>query len=157
MKVTTQCPTRENGLAHLSAIGPDGILRREHAREKAAASEGAASRASQRNLREKFRLGYADIGVRGNEHLLSLANVRPALEQRGREPRRNIRREDLLFERLPALHAVRVLAEENADGVFFLADKSLEVRNLSICSVQHLLCLEHIELGGHTVVQAEGR
>ena len=50
---------------------------------------------------------------------------------------------------------MRVIAEQNADGVFFLGNLPLEFRNLRICGVEHLLRLKHIQLCGHAVIEAE--
>ena len=83
MEVTTQRAAREDGLADLNAVGPHWILRRQHAREKAAAFEGAAARSGQRNLWEKFRFGYANIRVCCYQYLFGFADVRPALEHSG--------------------------------------------------------------------------
>ena len=51
--------------------------------------------------------------------------------------------------------ALRIIAEENADGIFFLRDLPLQVRDLSICGVENLLSLQNVKLGGHAVLDAE--
>ena len=54
-----------------------------------------------------------------------------------------------------AWHILRVIAEQDADGVFLLADLPFQVRNGGIGGIEHLLCLEHIQFCGHTVVKAQ--
>ena len=86
-----------------------------------------------------------------------MANVGPAFEQRRRHARRHFGRKRLLGQRSPRAHALGIIAEENADGIFLLADLSLEVRNLRVGGIQHLLGLQHVQLGGHAVVEPQLR
>ena len=155
MQIPAKCAPRENRLTYLRAVRPDSNLRTHQAREGAAASECAASRTGQRNLRKELGLGDADFGIRGNEDLLGFANIGPTLEQRRRQAGRHVRRKRLLDQRTPARYALRVVAEEDADGIFLLRNLPLEVRDLRICGIEHLLSLQHIELGGHAVVKSE--
>src|ERR1700722_3693903 len=57
--------------------------------------------------------------------------------------------------RRPARHSVRVIAKENADGIFLLRDLALQVGDRGIRRIKSLLCLQNVELGGHTVLEAE--
>ena len=68
---------------------------------------------------------------------------------------RNLRRKCLLNQRNPACDVLRIIAQQDADRVFFLRDLSLQVRNLRIRSVEHLLRLEHIQFRGHSVLKAQ--
>ena len=47
------------------------------------------------------------------------------------------------------------MAQENTDRVFLLTDLSLKVRHRRIGGVQHLLRLQHIQLGSKTVVEPQ--
>src|SRR6202789_1865105 len=144
MQVSLQRTPRENGLAHLGAVRPDTELRAHQAGECAAPSEGAAAGAGQRDLWKELSFGDANFGIRGNEHLLRFANIGPSLEQRGSQTWGHLRRKHLPFEGPSTRHALRVIAEEYADGIFLLANLSLEIRDLRISGVEHLLSLKHI-------------
>src|SRR5579864_6734203 len=144
MQVPPKRTPRENGLSYLGAVGPNSNLRAHQARESAAAPKSAASRTGQRDLRKEFSLGDTNFGIRGDEGLLGLPNIRPSLKQRGWQAWRYVGRKRLLGKRVSARHALRVIAEEDADRVFFLANLSFEVRDLRVCSVEHLLGLKHI-------------
>ena len=61
----------------------------------------------------------------------------------------------LLCEPESAGNIARLLSEKDADGIFLLSDLPLEVRNLGICRIQYLLCLEYIEFGGDAVLKAQ--
>src|SRR5258708_27124467 len=157
MQVSAKCATRENGLSYLSAVGPDARLRAHHTCENTAAAKRAAPRAGQRYLWEERRFGDTDFGVRGDEHVLGLVNIGPSLEPRGRQPRGHFGGKWLPRERASAPDGLRGLANENADGIFLLADLSFEVRDLRIGGVEHLLSLKHIQLRGDAVVHSERR
>src|ERR1700687_2682343 len=113
MQVSAKRPASENGLADLRAVRPDSNLGAHQAGEDAAASEGAATRAGERNLREKLSFGDADLGIRGDQVLLGLANIRATLEQSGGHARRNFRRKCLLLKLASARHTLRVITEKN--------------------------------------------
>ena len=51
--------------------------------------------------------------------------------------------------------ACGIIAKENADGIFFLRDLSLQVRDLSIGRIENLLSLQNIQLGGNAVLDAK--
>src|SRR5580704_16201448 len=155
MQISAKCSTCENGLSYLDSVGPNSGLGAHQAGENRAAAKCPAAGTGQRYLREERRLGDADFGVRGNQHLLSFTNIGPSLEQCGRQACRYIGRNCLLCKRASTQHALRVLANENADGIFLLANLSLEVRDLSICGVEHLLSLQHIQLCGDAVIHSE--
>ena len=72
-----------------------------------------------------------------------------------RQARRNFGRKRLLRQRTPARHACGIIAEKNADGIFLLADLSLQVRDLRVGGIQNLLGLQNVELGGHAVVEPQ--
>src|ERR1700730_10824111 len=127
MQVPTKCTTRENGLGYLDTVGPNACLRAHQAGENTAAPKCPAARAGQRYLREERGFGDADFGVRGNQHLLGFANVGTPLEQRGGQSGGHFRRKRLFCERASTRYALRILAYENADGIFFLSNLSLKV------------------------------
>src|SRR5207253_10893348 len=84
LQIPAKSAPREDGLAHLGAVGPDSDLRAHQARESAASSERSAAGARQRDLRKELRLGDSDFGVRGYKDLFSLANMMPARNKWGR-------------------------------------------------------------------------
>src|SRR5712671_175472 len=155
MQIPAKSAAREKRLTDLSAVGPDRGLRTHQARECAAASKCASTRTCQRDLRKEQGLGNTDLGICGDENLFGLANIRPSLKQRGRQARRHVRRKRLLWQRTSALHALRIIADEDADGIFFLGNLALEIRDSSICGVEHLLRLEHVQPCGYAAVQSE--
>ncbi len=55
----------------------------------------------------------------------------------------------------PARHTLRIIAKQDADGVFLLSDLPFQIRNGGIRRIEYLLCLEHIEFCGHTVAQPQ--
>src|SRR6202042_1977086 len=73
MQVPAQRAARENRLAYLGAVRPETELRTHEVGEGTASAERTAARSSQRNLREKCRLGHPDFGVRRNQVLFRLA------------------------------------------------------------------------------------
>ncbi len=81
-QISAKGSPREDGLADLGAVGPDSELRAHQARECVAPSEGAAAGARQGDLRKELGLGDSDFGVRGDQDLFGLANIRPPLDQR---------------------------------------------------------------------------
>ena len=87
--------------------------------------------------------------------LLGLANIGPALDERRRQARRHFGRKRLLHQRASAWHGLRVIAKENADGIFFLRDLPLQVGDLSVRRIEDLLSLQNIKLGGHAVLDAK--
>ena len=109
----------------------------------------------QRDLREELSFGDSDVGVRGNQDLFRLSNIGPTLDDRRWKAGWNFRRKCLLDERNPACNVLRVIAEQDADGVFFLGNLSLQVRNLRIRRVEDLLSLEHIQLRGDSVLKPQ--
>jgi hypothetical protein len=95
--------------------------------------------------RSVISLGDANFGVRGDEVLLGPTNIRAPLEQRRRHARRHVGRKRLRGERASARHTLREIAKKNADCIFLLANLPLEVRNLRIRCVEHLMGLRHLE------------
>src|SRR6267154_6444789 len=154
-QISAKGSPRENGLAHLGAVRPDCNLRAHEAREGAAPSKRPTARSSQRDLRKELRLGDSDFGVRCDHDLFGLANIRPSLDQRGRHSWRHFRRKWLFHQGASAWHSLRVVAEEYADGIFFLCDLPLQVRNLGICGVEDLLSLKHVKLCRHAVLDTK--
>src|ERR1700722_12566345 len=157
MQIPFQCTSRENRLAHLSAVGPDAELRRHEAGEGGASAKRTSTRSGQRDLRKELSFGNTDVGVRGNQDLFRFANVGTALDDRRGKARWNFRWKCLLNERNTTRHVLRIIAQKNADGIFFLTDLALQVRNLRVCSVEDLLSLEHIELRGDSVIKPQLR
>ena len=95
---------------------------------------------------EELGFGNSNVGIRGNQDLFRFSNVGPALDNRGWNADWNFRRKGLLDERNPTGDVLRIIAEQDADGIFFLSNLSLQVRNLRVGSVEDLLSLEHIQL-----------
>src|SRR5271156_3805747 len=95
-QIPAQRSTRENGLCDLGTVRPDSTLRTHKTGEKSAPAKSTPTGTRQRNLGEKRGLSDPDFGVRGDQVLLDLANVRPSFEQRGRHARRHFRRKRLL-------------------------------------------------------------
>src|SRR5260370_24455146 len=117
----------EDELEWWGAVGPDSEWRAHQAGERAAPSEGAPAGACQGDLRKELRLGDSDFGVRRDQDLFRLTNVRPPLDERGRQARRHFGRKWLLHQRASAWHGLRVVAQENSDGIFFLRDLPLQI------------------------------
>src|SRR6267378_5283069 len=61
----------------------------------------------------------------------------------------------MLHQRESARHGLRVVAKENTDGIFFLRDSSLQVRDLSVRRIKNLLSLQNVELCGYAVIDAK--
>ncbi len=106
-------------------------------------------------MREELSFGDSDVGVRGNQDLFCLANIGPALDDRRWNAGWNFRRKCLLDERNPACDVLWVIAEQDADRIFFLSNLSLQVRNLRIRGIEDLLGLEHIQLRGDAVLKPQ--
>src|SRR5579862_1322254 len=155
MEISTQRAAGENRLSDLNAVGPYGKLRAHHAGEYAATSECSAPRTRKRNLGKESGLCDANIGVGGDEVLFRLANVRPSIDQGRRQTRGNAGRKRLRHQGKSATNIRGIIAEQNADGIFLLAYLSLQVRDLRIGGVEHLLSLEHVQLGSHAVIEAQ--
>jgi hypothetical protein len=144
VQISSKGASREDGLTYLSAVGPNSCVGTHQARESAATSKSAAPGARQRDLWKKLSLGNTNLSIRGDEDLLSLTNIGPTLEQRGRQAWGHFGRKRLLLQRPPARHACWVIAEENIDCIFLLANLSLEIRDRRVCAVENLLGLKHI-------------
>src|SRR5208283_3431787 len=95
----------------------------------------------QRDLREELSFGHPGVGVRGNQDLFRLSNIGPTLDDRRWNAGWNFRRKCLLDERNAACYVLWVIAEQDTDGVFFLGNLSLQVRDRGIGGIQHLLGL----------------
>ena len=154
-EIPAQRATSENRLAYLGAVRPEAQLRTHEVGERTASAERTAARPSQRNLREKRRLGDPNFRVRRNQVLFRLANIRPALEDGRRKAGRHFRRQRLLHQRKPARHVLRIIAQQNADGVLLLTNLPFQVRNSGVGSVENLLCLEHIQFCRHSMVEPQ--
>ena len=61
----------------------------------------------------------------------------------------------MLDQRPSARHAFRILSHENTDCILRLPDLPLEVGDLSVGRVEHLLRLKHIELRSYSVVESQ--
>src|SRR2546429_3076418 len=120
-------------------------------------SERSAAGARQRDLRKELRLGDSDLGVRGNQDLFSLANIRPSLDQRRWHARRHFGRKRLLHQRASAGYGPRIVAKQNADGIFLLRDAPLQVRDLRVRRIENLLRLQNVKSCSHTMLDAEIR
>ena len=59
----------------------------------------------------------------------------------------------MLDQREPAWRTLRIIAEEDADGVFLLSDSPFQIWNLGIRGIEDLLSLEHIEFCSHAVIK----
>ena len=57
----------------------------------------------------------------------------------------------------PTWNAFWIIAEQNADRIFLLCDLTLQIRDLSVRGIEHLLGLEDIQLRGDTVLETELR
>src|SRR5262249_7081757 len=156
-QIPAKCPTRENGLAHLSAVRPNPCLRTQQACERAASSERSATRSRQRNLREELCLRNSNFRVGRVKDLFRLANVRAPFQESRRKSCRHLRWQRLFYKRSPPRHGLRIISEQNTDGVFFLSDLSFQIRNLRVCSVECLLRLQDIQLGGYAMFDAQFR
>src|SRR5580692_2386805 len=141
VQIPAQGPSRENRLGDLGTVRPDAVLRTHEARESATPTERTAARPSQRNLRKECRLRDPDFGVSGYQVLFRFANIRPPLDDGGRQARRYFRRKRLRHQGKPSRHTLRVIAEQNTDGVFLLGDLPFQIRNGRIGSVENLLRL----------------
>src|SRR5215470_15100259 len=64
LQISAKSATSENGLADVCSVRPSSGLRAHQSRKGAAASEGASTRACERDLRKELRFGDADLGVR---------------------------------------------------------------------------------------------
>src|SRR5216684_423512 len=58
-------------------------------------------------------------------------------------------------ERRSARYALRIISQKDVDRVFRLPDLPLQVRNLSICGIEHLSRLKHVKPCAHTVGEAQ--
>src|SRR5215469_13624666 len=154
-QIPAKRPACENRLAYMCAVRPDADLRSHKAGEDTASPKGSAARSSQGDLRKKLSLGHSNLGVRRNQNLLSLANIRTALNDRRREAGWNLGRERLLDERKSSDNILRIVSEQNADGIFLLSYFAFEVGYLGICRVEHLQGLEHVKLCGHAASNPE--
>jgi hypothetical protein len=96
-----------------------------------------------------------DFGVCGYQVLLGFANVRPPPDDGGGKARRYFRVKCLCHQRETARYSLRVVAQQDADGIFFLRDLPFQIRYGSVRGVEYLLRLEHIEFGGDSVAQAQ--
>ena len=106
-------------------------------------------------MREELCFGDSDVGVRGNQDLFRLSNIGPTLDDRRWKAGWNFRRKCLLDERNPACDVLWVIAEQDADGIFFLGNLPLQVGDLRIRGIEDLLGLKHIQLGGNAVVKPQ--
>src|SRR6266567_1262868 len=156
-QISAKRSPRKNGLAHLGAVGPDSNLRTHQAGESTATSKRPPTRSGQRYLRKELRLGDSDLGVRGNQDLFSLANIRPSLDQRRWHTRRHFGRKRLLHQRASAGYGLRIVAKQNADGIFLLRDAPLQVRDLRVRRIENLLRLQNVKPCSHTMLDAKIR
>ncbi len=92
-------------------------------RADAAESTGQADRGKEAGERG------ADVGVRCQQLLFALAQVRTALEESRRQPRRDLDRNVLLRQARASRNRPGILAEQEGDQVFLGLDLTLELRN----------------------------
>ena len=60
----------------------------------------------------------------------------------------------MLDQRASTRHAVWVIAQKNTERILFQSDLPLQVGNLRVRGVEHLLSLQHVELRGDPMVQS---
>src|SRR5262249_776191 len=132
-------------------------LRAHQTRKGATSSERSAARTGQGDLREELCFGHANFGIRRDQNLLGLANIRPSLQKRRWHPSWDLRRKRLLDQSHAWLPRLWRSAKKNADGIFFLSDLSFEVGNLRVRRVQDLLGLQHVQFGRHAVLHTKVR
>ena len=84
-QVSTKGSACEDRLAYLGAIRPGTSLGSQKARKSAASAEGTATGSGQSDLRKKLRLGDPYLGIRRDQDLLGLTNIRTALNDRRRK------------------------------------------------------------------------
>jgi hypothetical protein len=63
----------------------------------------------------------------------------------------------LIDQRKSTRNTIRIIPKENIDGIFFLTDFALQIWDVSVRSVEDLLRLQDIKLGGDAVLKAELR
>src|SRR5579864_2025709 len=154
-QIPAKGPTCEDRLAALCTIRPDANLRSHEAGEGAAPSKRAAACSGQSDLGKKLSFGHANLCVRGDQNLLGLANIRTALNDGRRKAGWNFGRKSLLHQWKPARYVVWVVSEQDADGIFFLSNQSLQIRYLRICCVENLLGLEYVKFCSDTAIKPE--
>src|SRR5580698_10765929 len=132
MQISPKRTTGKNGLTYLGAVGPDADLGAHQVRKGAAATKSFPGRPGERDLRKELGLGDAHLGICGNEQLLRFANIRPSLEQRGRQTWRHVRRKRLLGQCEAARYAPGVIAQQDVDRILLLTNLPLEVRDLRV-------------------------
>src|SRR5207244_9575369 len=80
-------------------------------------------------LREKLRLGDSNLSIRRDQDLLGLSNIRTPLDDRRWQARWNFRRQNLFDQRKPAGNIMRVVTDQNADGVFRSEEHTSELQS----------------------------
>ena len=71
--------------------------------------------------------------------LFCFTNIWATLQEGGGETRRNLWRERLIHERPSARDGLRIISEQNAEGVFFVSYFPFQFRNCGVRSVKRLL------------------
>jgi len=61
----------------------------------------------------------------------------------------------LLHQRSAARHALRIVSQQDAYGIFLLCNLSFQVRDSRVRSIQHLLGLKHVEPGCNAMADSE--
>ena len=88
-----------------------------------------AQEGRQPDLRKEIREARADVGVGGNERLLRLKDIRPALQQRAGQTGRNFHRKRRQVRQRPARDRAGIAAEQEVDLVLGRRDLQFELRN----------------------------
>src|SRR5207237_1242383 len=101
--------------------------------------------AGQADLGKICRFGHTDVRVGHDELLLGLPNVGSAFEQRRRQACRNIERARLIDEGLAARHRRRVAANQRAQQVLLLFDRTFEIGDDARCLEYQLFGLTYVE------------
>ena len=105
----------------------------------------SAQKSAQTDLREIRGLRHPDLGIGGDQVLLRGANVRPPLQQGGRQTGGHLGRQLLLGQAATADDFAGILSQQQADLVLGLFDALLQFRNRFGGSVYQLFSLAQIE------------
>ena len=133
--------------AHLPHAGGPGeelrqrrALQTEHPRE--------------RNPWKERGLRLTDVGVRGDESLLGLTDIRPSFQQPRRQSGRHLRRHPLRVEHGGPRDRPWITSEQDAETILGLRDPTLDVGDRRRGGRELLLRAMHIELRGQAILVA---
>jgi hypothetical protein len=135
-------PGRKNGLRDRSGKCPQSSRGAEQAgKRRTLESHGCG----QRNVGEISGPRHTDPGIGGDQCLLGLADIRAALEERGRKPGRNLRGMWLSCELHPARDRSRIISQQDAEEIFLLPDSPFQVSDFCRGRIYQLLRLANVE------------